>query len=52
MVEDKYIVKIDGQVVAENMDIKIAMILVESLFEKYYNENNMEITVNKKSLEF
>lgn len=47
MAEHKYKVLIDGFVYAENMDIKTAIILVRALFEEYYNDHSMEISIKE-----
>lgn len=52
MEENRYEVLIDNMVVAENMDLKTATILVKALFEEYYNDYKMEVSVrimNKES---
>lgn len=45
MVERKYKVLIDGMVVANNMDINTATILVKALFNEYYNDSTMVISI-------
>ena len=47
MAEHKYKVLIDGVVYAENMDIKTAIILVRALFEEYYNDHSMAISIKE-----
>ena len=47
MEENRYEVLIDNMVVAENMDLKTATILVKALFEEYYNDYKMEVSVRK-----
>lgn len=47
MSEKRYQVLIDNMVVAENMDIDIATALVKALFEKYYNEYAMTVSVRE-----
>ena len=47
MAEYKYKVLIDGVVCAENMDIKIATILIKALFEQYYNDHSMTISIKE-----
>lgn len=46
MTERKYKVLIDKEV-AENMDIKTATILVRALFEEYYNDYGMTISIRE-----
>ena len=45
MEERKYKVMIDNMVVAENMDLNTATILVKALFDEYYNDFNMVVSV-------
>ena len=47
MTDKKYKVLIDNDVVAEEMDIKTATILVRALFEEYYNEYSLTISVRE-----
>lgn len=47
MAEYKYEVLIDGVVYAENMDIKTATILIRALFEEYYNDHSMTISIKE-----
>ena len=47
MKEDKYWVKVDGIVIAENMTLEFAIILVKAIFETYYNDSNMVIGIGK-----
>ena len=47
MKEDKYWVKVDGIVIAENMTLEFAIILVKAIFETYYNDLNMVIGIGK-----
>ena len=45
MEEKRYKVLIDNMVVANNMDLKTATILVKALFDEYYNDYKMVISV-------
>ena len=47
MTDKKYKVLIGNDVVAEGMDIKTATILVRALFEEYYNEYPLTISVRE-----
>ena len=47
MGEKKYKVLIDGNVYAENMNIKIATVLVRALFEEYYNDHSMMVSIKE-----
>ena len=45
MEERRFRVLIDDMVVAENMDLKTATILVKALFDEYYNDYKMVVSV-------
>jgi len=47
MMEDKFSVYIDSVLAAENMTLETAMVLVQGLFNKYYLEPSMKITIQK-----
>lgn len=47
MTERKYKVLIDNEIVSENMDLKTATILVRALFEEYYNEYPLTVSVKE-----
>lgn len=47
MLEQKYEVLIDNEVVATKMDINVATILLKALFEEYYNEHEMTISIRE-----
>lgn len=51
MGERKYKILINNNVVAEKMDIEIALIAVKALFETYYNEHSMTISIKEEELE-
>lgn len=48
MEERRYEVLIDNMVVAERMDLKTATILVKALFDEYYNDYKMTVSVKKE----
>ena len=48
MEEKRYKVLIDNTVVAQDMDIKTAPVLVRALFEEYYNDYAMTISVKQE----
>lgn len=48
MGENKYRVLINNTVVAKDMDIKTATVLVRALFEEYYNDYNMTISIKQE----
>ena len=45
MEERRYKVLIDKMVVAENMDLNTATVLVKALFNEYYNDYKMLVSV-------
>ena len=47
MAERKYKVLINGVIYGENMDIKTATILIRALFEEYYNDHYMMISIKE-----
>ena len=48
MDEMKFNILIDNKVIAERMDIEIALALVKALFEKYYNDHSMTISIKEE----
>lgn len=47
MSEKKYKVLINNEVVAEEMDIKTATVLIRALFEEYYNDYTMTVSIKE-----
>lgn len=47
MTEKKYRVLVDDTVVAENMNLETALLLAKALFEKYYAEYLMVVSVTE-----
>lgn len=47
MHERKYSVYIDGMRMADNMNIELATLLVRSLFEEYFNQTGMIVSVQE-----
>lgn len=47
MSQKRYKVYINVEMVASDMDIKTATLLIKALFEEYYNEPNMVITIRE-----
>lgn len=45
MEERRYKVSIDNMVVAEKMDLKTATVLVKALFDEYYNDCKMVVSI-------
>ena len=48
MEERRFKVLIDNMVVANNMDLKTATILVKALFDEYYNNYKMMVSVKQE----
>lgn len=48
MYESKYEVLIEGEVIASNMNIQTATILVKALFDEYYNDHSMTISIREE----
>lgn len=48
MEEKKYKVLINNEVVAKDMDIRTATVLVRALFEEYYNDYTMTVTIKQE----
>ena len=49
MEEIFYGVKVGNTVVATNMNLQNALIFTEALFDKYYNEPNMAVTIFRET---
>lgn len=47
MDEKKYKVLINDEVVAEGMNINTAVVLVKALFEEYYNDYSMIVSIKE-----
>ena len=47
MKEKRYKVLINSEVVASNMDIRTATVLVRALFEEYYNDYTMIVSIQE-----
>ena len=47
MEDRRYKVLIDSMVVANDMDLHIATILVKALFNEYYNDNKMTVSIKQ-----
>lgn len=48
MYENKYRVFINNEVVAKDMDIRTATVLVRALFEEYYNDYTMTVSIKQE----
>ena len=48
MEELKYNVYVHGDIAAENMDLDTAVILVKALFEKYYADTGMVVSMRRR----
>lgn len=51
MTERRYEVLIDNEVVAANMEMRTATILIKALFEEYYNECYMTVSIKEMERE-
>lgn len=47
MSDKRYKIVLDNEVVAEEMDIDTALLLVKALFEKYYCDSSMTISIKE-----
>lgn len=47
MEERRYKILIDNMVVANDMDLQTAIVLVKALFNEYYNDNKMTVSVKQ-----
>ena len=50
MVDRKYQVLINNEIVAKDMDIRTAIVLVKALFEEYYNDYTMIVSIKQEDL--
>lgn len=48
MDEKRYKVLINNEVVASDMDIRTVTVLVRALFEEYYNDYAMAVTIKQE----
>lgn len=51
MTETLYFVEVDGRIVAENMGIKDATIFVRALFEEYWQDKKLLISIRRMDWE-
>ena len=47
MSDKKYAVLIENEVIASNMDINNALIFIKALFDHYYEEHSMVISIKE-----
>lgn len=47
MNEHRYKILINDTIVAENMDMETVTILIKALFENYYNEHSMIVSIKE-----
>lgn len=47
MPTNKYELVLDNEVIASGMDVNTALILIGAMYEKYYNEEGMSITIRE-----
>lgn len=43
-------VRVDGEVAIETEDVKFAMIFVEGLFDRYFNDTLMTVTIKREEV--
>lgn len=48
MNENKYTVLLDGKKVASEVTLEIAVILEKALFEEYYGEPSLKVTIRRE----
>lgn len=48
MISNTYTVKVGSQKVAQHMPIDIAMLLVEAMFDHWFNATNLAITIERE----
>ncbi len=47
MEEVKYLVEVDGNIVAKEMSLKDATIFIRALFEEYWNDNKLFVSIRR-----
>ena len=45
MNENKYYLKIDNRTIAERVSLEYALIFIKSIFENYYNDHEIVISI-------
>ena len=45
MNENKYYLKIDDRIIAEQVSLEHALIFIKSIFENYYNDHEIVISI-------
>ena len=45
MNENKYYLKIDDRIIAEHVSLEHALIFIKSIFENYYNDHEIVISI-------
>ena len=48
MREIKYWIKINGTLAAENMTLETALVLIEGLYQRYYNDTSMIVSIGRE----
>lgn len=48
MIEDKYRVIMGGHIIAKDMSLEHATILLKGIFEEYYAEPGLEVTIQRQ----
>ena len=47
MNENKYYLKVDNRIVAECVPLEYALIFIKSIFENYYNDHEIVISITE-----
>ena len=50
MNENKYYLKIDNRIIAERVSLEHALIFIKSIFENYYNDHEIVISIAEMKL--
>ena len=48
MIKEEYCVKLGDEVLARDMSLEIATLLVTALFKEWYNEERLELSICKQ----
>ena len=51
MYEKRYKVLINDEIIAKDMNIRTAIVLVKALFEEYYNDYTMTVSIKQEDNE-
>ena len=51
MHEDTYEVMVDNVIIAQEMSLNYATILIEGIFERYYADTKMKVTIRRTQMD-